>query len=90
MGKTYEDRPGYTGWRASALLRAMGAGAKIITTDPRWPDREVEYRPREPREQYPWHVIGEPTGWVRATFCKPVTQDGGPWSIGELTRLPLR
>lgn len=87
MGKRYTDRPGYTGYRNSELLRAVGHGAKIITTDPRWPDREVEYKPREPREHYPWHVKGEATGWVRGTFCKPVTQDGGPWSVGRLLRL---
>lgn len=85
--RKYTDRPGYTGLKASDLLKAQGRGAKIITKDPRWPDREVEYKPREVREQYPWHVIGEPTGWVRSTFCLPVTKDGGPWSVGELIRL---
>lgn len=71
MGEHYQNRPGYTGWRTRDLLLAMARGDKIVTTDPRWPNREVEYRPREQREQYPWHVIGEPTGWVRGTFCKP-------------------
>lgn len=72
MGARYQNAEGYTGWKTRDLLLAMGRGNKIVTMDPRWPNREVEYRPREAREQYPWHVIGEPYGWVRGTFCKPV------------------
>jgi hypothetical protein len=89
VGREYHKAPGYTGWKTRDLLRALGNGAKIVTTDPRWEGREVEYAPREAREQYPWHVKGEATGWVRGTFCKPVTQDGGPWSVGELLRLRM-
>lgn len=71
MGREYQRAAGYTGWKTRDLLLAIARGEKIITTDPRWAGREVEYRPREPREQYPWHVKGEPYGWVRGTFCKP-------------------
>jgi hypothetical protein len=74
MAVPYRQRPGYTGYSTEKLLRALGNGAKIVTTDPRWAGREVEYAPREPREMYPWHVKGEPYGWVRGTFCKPVTE----------------
>lgn len=90
MGREYQTSVGYTGWRTRDLLRAMGNGATIITTDPRWEGREVEYRPRELREQYPWHVKGEATGWVRGTFCKPVDQNGDPWSVGEAIRLRIQ
>jgi hypothetical protein len=66
----YRERPGYTGWKNAALLRAKGNGKKIVTMDPRWEGREVEYRPVK-GQMLSWHVIGEPTGWVRGTFCRP-------------------
>lgn len=87
MGREYQQTSGYTGWRTRDLLRALGHGATIVTTDPRWEGREVEYAPRDPREQTPWHVKGEQLGWVRATFCKPVAKGGGPWSVGEMLQL---
>lgn len=71
MGREYQNNAGYTGWKTRDLLRAKGHGAKIVTMDPRWEGREVEYRPRDGREILSWHVIGEATGWVRSTFCKP-------------------
>lgn len=71
MGKAYSQQPGYTGWRTRDLLLAIARGERIITMDPRWRGKQVEYRPRDSREMLPWHVIGEPTGWVRGTFCKP-------------------
>lgn len=87
MGRhAYTKDPNYTGWKTRNLLEAQGRGAKIITTDPKWEGREVEYKPRDLREVYSWHVIGEDIheGRVRSTFCKPVTKSGGPWSIAKM------
>lgn len=82
MAHAYTSDPGYTGWKTRNLLRAQGRGAKIVTTDPRFPGAEVEYKPRELREIYPWHVKNGDyhRDRVRGTFCKPVTQDGTEWN----------
>lgn len=94
MPHAYTSDPGYTGWRTRDLLRTQGQGAIVVTTDPKWMNREVEYKPRELREQYPWHVKGEDyhVARVRGTFCKPVDQAGEPWnwSTGEVIRLRLK
>lgn len=91
-GAYYVGTPGYTGWKTRDLLRALGQGATLITTDPRWEGREVEYKPRELREQYPWHIKGEDyhRARVRGTFCLPIDKDGKVWSFGEAIRSRLR
>jgi len=92
MGRAYTSDPGYTGWKSRNLLQALGQGAIIVTTDSRWEGREVEYKPRELREQYPWQVKGEDyhSARVRSIFCQPVDKEGEPWSAGEAIRSRLK
>ena len=88
MPHAYTSDPGYTGWKTRNLLEAQGQGAKIVTSDPRWVSREVEYAPRALRERYSWRVKGEDyhSARVSGTFCKPVDRNGELWTTASVVQ----